>query len=230
MCGIHHITGRILEETTYRRPRERHGCGATSSWQYYDLEPKPSIEQEVKLMYARGDIDANAYRRLLALARTGQLSRSDLALIRSGTAPADRQAVSTAARQRDPEIVNDLNRLNRHRSKLIAAQKESAQVLEKLEADVRKLHQQAAVAAQKAKQVVVTDEATARAYLAAQQEAIEKADKLEERVSSLRQDLRRIETLRDELATREAELNALESREHLADLESNIREDLLLSR
>jgi hypothetical protein len=40
-------------------------------------------------------------------------------------------------------------------------------------------------------------------------------------------ELYRIGTLRDELATREAELKALESGQELAELEASIREDLL---
>ena len=66
-----------------------------------------------------------------------------------------------------------------------------------------------------------------RAYLDAKQEALERVDSLEEHIAALRQSLRRIETLRGELATREAELKALESSEQLAELEANIREDLL---
>ena len=62
------------------------------------------------------------------------------------------------------------------------------------------------------------------------QEALARLSTLEERIAALRQDLHRIETLRDELATREAELKALESGEQLAELEATIREDLLNGR
>jgi hypothetical protein len=50
---------------------------------------------------------------------------------------------------------------------------------------------------------------------------------LEERIAGLRDSLGRIEALRSELATREAELKALESGQQLAELEAGIREDLL---
>jgi hypothetical protein len=46
-------------------------------------------------------------------------------------------------------------------------------------------------------------------------------------MDDLRQNLRRIERLEADLAIREAELKALESGEQLAELEANIRQDLL---
>ncbi|RMD60115.1 hypothetical protein D6833_10370, partial [Candidatus Parcubacteria bacterium] len=76
-------------------------------------------------------------------------------------------------------------------------------------------------------QLALPDEEKAREYLEVKQEALDRIDTLEERIASLRQSLHRIDMLRDELATREAELKALESGQELAELEANIREDLL---
>jgi phage shock protein A len=67
-----------------------------------------------------------------------------------------------------------------------------------LEVDAARLRQQAKSAAEKA-QLALADEATARAYLETKQEALERADTLDQRIISLRQDLRRIGTLGDEL-------------------------------
>jgi hypothetical protein len=53
------------------------------------------------------------------------------------------------------------------------------------------------------------------------------AGALQERIAALRQNLSRIKKLRDELAVRETELKALESGEQLADLEADIREQML---
>jgi hypothetical protein len=80
VCGGHgsyrvigHLIDEALDEHTDlldRRtgPRDRRG----------------DIEQEVKVMYARGDINANTYYRLLDMAQNGQLSWDDLARVRQG--------------------------------------------------------------------------------------------------------------------------------------------------
>jgi hypothetical protein len=187
VCGGHgsyRMIGRLIDEALdehadlldrREHPRDRRG----------------DIEQEVKVMYARGEINANTYYRLLEMAQNGQLSWDDLGRVRQG-ARVEEPVPKPAPRQRSVEIVNSLNQLYTHRTRLD-----------------------------------LPDEATARAYLGTKQEALERAQTLQERVDGLRQNLGRIETLREELATREAELKALESGQQLAELEAGIREDLL---
>ncbi len=225
MHGIHHLLDGLIVDTTRQNSS---GCGGNQP--HTTPAPPPSIEQEVKLMYARGDIAASTYYRLLEMAQNGQLSWDDLTRVRSGEAVTTPAATTTAVtpppRQRNNDIVRSLNRLYEHRSKLEAARAESEQVLDKLEADVARLRQQADTAAAQA-EAAINNETTARAYLAARQEALDRAATLEERINALRQDLRRIDDLRDELATREAELKALEANEQLAELEASIREDLV---
>lgn len=227
MHGIHHLIEGIIEEAAYESSRQR--SGSSHNHQGVSSHSKSDVEQEVKLMYARGEITSGAYHRLLEMAQSDQLDWDDLARVRGEGEPSGPPAAKAPPRKRDPEIVSGLNRLYQHRSRLEAARAESEQVLEKLEVDAARLRQQAKSAAEKA-QLALSDEATARAYLETKQEALERADTLDQRIISLRQDLRRIGTLRDELATREAELKALESGEQLAELEANIRADLLNGR
>ncbi len=221
MCGgygSYRMIGRLIDEALdehadlldrRQRPRER----------------QADIEQEVKVMYARGDINANTYYRLLEMAQNGQLSWDDLARVRRG-ARVEEPVTKPAPRQRNVEIVNSLNQLYTHRTRLDQARQETESVLQSLETDLARLQEQAKAAEEKA-QGTLPDEATARAYLETKQEALERAQTLQDRVDGLRQNLQRIETLRDDLATREAELKALESGQQLAELEADIREDLL---
>ena len=189
-------------------------------------EPPADIEQEVKILYARGDINSNTYHRLMEMAANGQLDWEDLARVRGeGLAPL-RPEPKSPPRARDAEIVSSLNRLYTHRTRLEQARAESEQVLQRLEGDIERLQAQADAAEEKA-QLALPDEEKARAYLEVKQEAVERIQALGERVASLHQDLRRIDTLRDELATREAELKALESSQQLAELEASIRQELL---
>jgi DNA repair exonuclease SbcCD ATPase subunit len=189
-------------------------------------ETRHGILQEVKLMYARGGIDRDTYHRLMETAQTGDLTWDDLRQMSNGSEP---QAVKPDVRvtsQRDKSVVSSLNRLYRHRTRLEAARAQSAKVLDRLENDLQRLHEQADKA-QKQAQEALPDEEAARAYLEIRQRALDYADKLQQRVATLRADLHRIDTLLDELTTHEAELKAVESGEQLAEIEASIREDLL---
>lgn len=178
-------------------------------------------------MYARGDITSGAYHRLLEMDRSDALSWDDLRQLSKSSAPAP-VGSKPAARERDADVVRSLNKLYTHRSALEQSRKETESVLATLEADVTRLQEQAETAREKAEAVASGDEDSARAYLAVYQDALERVATLEERIAALRQDLARIQDLEMELATREAELKALESREQLTALEASIREGLLV--
>lgn len=227
MHGFHHLLEGLIEEVAYETSRPYSGDNYNRESEF--SRSANDVEQEVKLMYARGEITSGTYYRLQEMAQSGQLSWGDLARIRDEGALVAPPAAKASPRKRDADIVRSLNRLYQHRSRLEAARTEAEQVLEKLEADAAQLRQQAEKAADKA-QHALSDEATARAYLETRHEALERADTLDQRIVQLRQDLGRIDVLRDELATREAELKALESGEQLAELEASIREDLLKGR
>ncbi len=217
--GMHHILGRLVNETLddERHRRER---GARPG------DRLAALEQEVKIMYARGDINAGEFHRLMEMAESGQLSWSDLQRVRDDGAPRVRREQEVLQQKRDPAIVRSLNRIYTHRVRLEDTWSETEQVLRTLEGDVTRLREQAGVAEEQARQALPEEE-NARAYLDAKYEALERVNSLEERIAALRQGLDRIETLLGELATREAELKALESSEQLAELEASIREDLL---
>jgi hypothetical protein len=219
--GAYRVLELLLEEALEERRGQRD--------LYYDdrqHDPGAEIEQEVKLMYARGDITAQTYHRLLEMAQSGQLAWNDLARFRTEGGAEVPPIPNAPQRERDPDVVRSLNRLYSHRNRLEEARAETSQVLQRLEADVTRLREQARVADEKA-QLALPDEEKARVFLETKQETLDRVATLEERIVSLRESQQRIDTLRDELATREAELKALESGEQLAELEASIREDLL---
>jgi phage shock protein A len=179
-------------------------------------------------MYARGDIDSAAYHRLLEMARSGELTWDDLRELSARGAAAATQTAAVTPKDRDADIVRSLNKLYAHRSAIEQSRKENEAILARLEADADRLREQAELARQKADAVADQDEASARAYLAVRQDALERVAVLDERITALRQDLARLADLESELSTKEAELKALESQSKLAELEASIREDLLL--
>jgi chromosome segregation ATPase len=223
MHGTYRIIERLLDEALEERRRQREYYGRPEN-------PRADLEQEVKLLYARGELDAETYRRLLEMAQNGQLDWENLASFQgSARGQANqrrRRDPDKIARARSPEIVRKLNQLYTHRSRLDAAQAETERVLKTLARDVARLEEQAETSGNKAQQAL-PDVAQARQHLEVKQDALSRAEALQERMAALRQNLDRIEKLRSELATREAELRALESGEQLSSLEADIRDQLL---
>jgi hypothetical protein len=219
MCGgrkIHGNLGRLFDETLNEIPYNRVD---ESRW-----SAGARIEQVVKIRYARGEIDSATYHRLMDMAQNGQLRWDDLGRIENTSLPLPIQE-QRAPRQRDVEIVSHLNKLYSHRKQLEQSRRETETVLQTLEKEAGRLQDQARTAGEKAQQTIASEE-VARAYLQTRQEALERAWAAQERVDDLRRNLQRIESLIADLVSREAELKALESGEHLAGLEANIRLDL----
>ena len=231
MCGgTHHIAGALIgaaiNESRHSNSGHSHSSGHNHG-QESTTQSEPSITQEIKLMYARGDIDSAAYHRLLEMARSGELTWNDLRELSARGASVIPQAATAAPKERDADIVRSLNKLYTHRSAIEQSHKENEEILARLETDIQRLKNQAEIARQKADAIADQDEASARAYLAVRQDALERAEVLEDRITALRQDLARLADLETELASKEAELKALESQSKLAELEASIREDLL---
>jgi len=232
MCGSsrHVLTGALIGAAINESRHSNHGRSHSSGHnhgQAFTTPPEPSITQEIKLMYARGDIDSASYHRLLEMARSGELTWDDLSELSARGAAATAARPAPQPKERDADIVRSLNKLYAHRSAIEKSRKENEEILARLEADAVRLREQAETARQKADAVAGSDESSARAYLAVRQDALERVAALEDRITALRQDLARLSDLEVELATREAELKALESRSKLADLEASIREELL---
>jgi len=232
MCGSsrHVLTGALIGAAINESRHSNHGCSHSSGHnhgQAFTTPPEPSITQEIKLMYARGDIDFASYHRLLEMARSGELTWDDLSELSARGAAATAASPATQPKERDVDIVRSLNKLYAHRSAIEKSRKENEEILARLETDIQRLKNQAEIARQKADAIADQDEASARAYLAVRQDALERAEVLEDRITALRQDLARLADLETELASKEAELKALESQSKLAELEASIREDLL---
>lgn len=221
MCGGHgtyRILGNLIDDTLYERSRY-------VEQGEYRRDSRAEVEQEVKLMYARGEIDSGTYHRLIDMAQSGQLNGEDLRRIdktpQTGTIQEGR-----TPRKRDTEIVNGLNQLYARRKQLENARRDTEEVLGSLEKEADRLSEQAKTAETEAKKSIDNEE-VARAYLDTRQKALDRAASVQERIDGLRQNLRRIESLEADLSTREAELKALESGEQLAELEASIRQELL---
>ncbi|HEY80013.1 MAG TPA: hypothetical protein G4O05_02895 [Caldilineae bacterium] len=232
MCGgTHHIAGALIGAAINgsRHTNHGHSHGSGHDHGQTPVQSQPSITQEIKLMYARGEIDSAAYHRLLEMARRGELSWDDLReLSARGDVATEQTVPADSPAERDQDIVRSLNKLYAHHASLEQSRTETEEILAKLEADAERLRKQAETARKKAEAVAERDEESARAYLAVRQDALARVAALEARIVALRQDLARLADLETELAAKEAELKALESQSKLAALEASIREDLII--
>lgn len=188
MCGghdVHHILGLVASNTTQPQDAQRHSGGRSNS---------PAVmEQQVKLMYARGDIDADTFHRMIEMAHSGDLEGGIVSSIHAGhrLAPQPAEMPPQGNQETSPEL------LARQRQ-LQEAHAETAQALQRLEGELARLRVQAENAEAEA-QLAETDNERARAYLETKQGALFRAEPLEKRIAMLRESLKRIELQRDEL-------------------------------
>jgi hypothetical protein len=185
----------------------------------------PSLENELRLMYGRGEITSEKYRQLVAKARKHQLGRGDVEILRAESLQQARQAGKVAPPVRNKALARQLDRLLLGRVQLEDVQFDSEKTLAALRADLNRLNQQAVEAREAARQAL-PDEAEARRYLEREQMLLEKVRLIEARLTVLQRGLRRIETLHAELVALESGLKSLDTQEQLTKLELKLRESM----
>lgn len=193
MCGGHGVY-HLLDQLVNGMPGEQRSQPLSIARP--DSSPA-AMAREVKLMYARGEIDADVFHRMLGMAHSGQLDWDIVDGVHVGRRLVSQPAetLPQGSRESSPEF------LERQRQ-LQEAHAETAQALQRLETDLFRLHAQAANAGAKT-QLAEADSEQARAHLETKQGALFRAGPLEERISSLRDSLQRIEMQLKELEERE---------------------------
>lgn len=201
--------------------------------QYHDnislRDPFHRLDDELKMMFGRGEISQEKYAQIKSKLYQGQIGRGDLQLLHRDALQKPSGASYSAQFPLDPEIQKSLNRLYLDRARLEDGRMEAEKLLDSLDAGLKQVRDRAEHAREKARSTL-PDEHAARVYLEAHQIYLERAHILEERLYSLRDSLRRIEVLRNQLEAYEAELMILGSEQQLVGLETSIRESLLIHR
>lgn len=177
-----------------------------------------SLEQELRLLYARGDLDRESFVEMRELAKLGRLSPADLGEARRQAAQV-RALDSPEAR----EAAVALARLRRQEKALESARGDSEAGAARMEAQVTDLETRATRDEEDARAVVLKDEERARALLEHREAVLEDVRRIRESVSGLRQDIQRMEDLQRQLKLQEQELEATLARTRLGSLERDIR-------
>lgn len=210
----HHGIGflfRLVEEVLEqnRENRER---------QPRELTEKEQLDEELKIMYASGDIDEDTFDRVRIGVRTGNVTWQDL-----------EQLKKEAAERKFAEIPEerDLKRaradIEKQRGALLRAKEESLVLVTDLSNRLSGLKTEANELESKAREVLKTDEVTARSYLEQKQDVEDRIAKIEQQLTALQRDLERVEELNTVLDEKEEELKILEARGRLAALRTRIR-------
>lgn|SRR5574341_702590 len=201
MCGgngTDRLINQIIRGTSHTQVGHRpQGAGGS---------PPSGTIREIQCMYARGQIDADTFRRLLDVtAATGSgVSVSGPPI------PADRRLKATV---NAPPVTDDLaaqtllRQLETERLQLQAAFNETYQAIRRLEAEAYRLREQAGEAAMSARSCP-EDEAHRRACLDEEQRALEQAAAVEERLTVIQNSLQWLGAQLDGLAVRKASLSA----------------------
>jgi hypothetical protein len=136
MCGghgIHHLLSLVAPDTTESRDANHRAGGSRSL---------AVMEQQVKLMYARGEIGVEAFHRLRDMAQAGTLKPAELAVFQSH--PANIREVSLEDRPQPSESsFAYLHQLRQRRNELEAACIETEESIRRLQLEAAQLYHSA---------------------------------------------------------------------------------------
>ena len=177
----------------------------------------PSPREQLYAMYARGEVDKETFRALKELAKRGELRAVDVAVLRYEQKRKPRPRSSPASEE---EVA--IRQLQSRIAQLEEARKESSRVLTSLQEKIEDVKARAQKREEAARQLVSSDEALARRYLLEKQELLETQARLEEQAQALRDDLTKLDDLRGKLEAKVTELKALQSRQELQALQTEI--------
>jgi hypothetical protein len=186
---------------TYDSPLPPGGRGA-------GYEDDASLRARLYQMYGEGQIGEEVFTALQRLADRGQLRPADLAVhrARAGQRPAERD---------DPSTANALRGVRSRLAQLAQARIASERVLAGLQSRLDKIVQRVDGKEQAAREIIVSDEESARQRLAEKAELAGSRDRLAAQAGALREDLNRLDDLRAQLEAKAMELEAVQARGRL---------------
>jgi phage shock protein A len=164
-------------------------------------------------MYGQGLINDEVFNALRVLSAEGKLRPADLAVHRI-------KVNRRATRKVDSELQNALRGIRSRLTQLRETRANSEKVLHDLEARIADLDEAVSAREQKARQAVgENNEDVARRQLSEKTDLIKNRAQLDTQAKALREDLTRLDRLRTQLETKVAELDAVRTREELANID-----------
>lgn len=189
-------------------------------------DPKIRLENQLRLMYGRGEITQETFHQLRFRLNWGRLGQGDLGLIHREALRRMEALGRLPVERYSPEILQSLDRLYLDRVLLEEARNEIQDRQKALEQEITWIKEQAASARQNA-QDSLPDEDGARLYLEIWQHLTELSSTLDQRLLVLVQQYHGLQAQEAELNASISQLKLLGSQEQLTGLRYHIRQDFL---
>ncbi|KKM10303.1 hypothetical protein SY88_14720 [Clostridiales bacterium PH28_bin88] len=182
------------------------------------------LRDEIRKMYAAGDITQNQYRDALARLDRGLFTLDDLWELRRSHEQVKQpaRAATDGVGHLAPDIRTGIENLEKKKTEMGRAKEETSKIMADIDRSVAEMEQQMALEAQLAKEAIGTDESRARAYLKRRQELAEQVAGLAATRKQLTTDLEQLEQAEARLNAKLLELKAVGQRERLIRLESEV--------
>lgn len=173
----------------------------------------PNVEEQIKLLYAKGQCDRETYVRLLSEARGNRVALPETNL------PVPHAVDTTSSATSDPKMAS-----------VRQAIAETQQTIASIESTVSNLTSQAQQQQQLAEQGLPESETKARECLARKYRLDQQAADLRERIVSLQEDLRNLEALKVDLEIQQLHRTAAETSARANALRVKVKEDVAFGR
>ena len=173
----------------------------------------PNVEEQIKMLYAKGQCDRETYVRLLSEARGNRVALPERDL------PSPHVEGTTSSATSDPKMVS-----------VRQAIAETQQTIASIESTVSDLTSQAQQQQQFAEQVLPESETKARESLARKYRLEQQAADLRERIVSLQEDLRNLEAIKADLEIQKLHRTAAETSARANALRVKVKEDVEFGR
>lgn len=173
----------------------------------------PNVEEQIKMLYAKGQCDRETYVRLLSEARGNRVALPERDL------PSPHVEGTTSSATSDPKMVS-----------VRQAIAETQQTIASIESTVSDLTSQAQQQQQFAEQVLPESETKARESLARKYRLEQQAADLRERIVSLQEDLRNLEAIKTDLEIQKLHKTAAETSARANALRVKVKEDVAFGR
>ncbi len=190
---------------------------------FLNPDPQAKLEEQLRTLYGRGEINQQRYQQLRIQLRHGMVSKTDLYVIHQEAA---RRMESDKG---SPELEHSLDRLYADRVWVEEARQQLNENTQALRKDVDWIRQQAEAARRDAG-AAMPDEAAARSFLEVWQKLLSLSQGLERDLQAMERDMLNLDTLEKEIKAAIIRIKVLCSRERLAKLNQRVRGDLLSQR
>ncbi|MCL4562327.1 MAG: hypothetical protein M1281_17160 [Chloroflexi bacterium] len=193
---------------------------------FLDQDPKERLEEQLRVLYGRGEIDQATFNQLRFRVHWGMVSQTDLTVIHQQAVRRLEAQGKYIPRRSNPELERSLDRLYADRILLEEMRHVWAETIQALRDEVSWIKEQAESARQDAG-AALPNEAAARAFLEVWQKLLALSQTLDGHLQAMEQDLLSLNTLEIEIKSAITKIKLLQSREQIADVHQRIRHDLL---